>query len=496
MPRNDDLSLILTKAKISGFLPDVKDSELDVLEAQAARLFQDDPMFSPVGVNKTTDITLALSDMSKVVSYSDGVDHTVIVPLASGAGIAAGTEVDILSSGIGRINLKPPAENLWPYPDGLAGSAGIWYGRVGNTSIVPGIGPNGGDVVRSTATGASSSGAFGHYSLTVPLSSMNLKPGDRISARMWISHVTPATNARFEIAFMSGTTQLSRPAQTPVNGVGVRNIVNLQIPVGCDGIQIYVLSTSASVGQTVDIDEVQISKVTTAIANYADGNDSGWYWWGTPHASPSSNGILLGERIVPKNGRLKLRHLGNDIWTTTVMGIPDTVLVEGTALNVDRDNGQGGLMGPARNMGSTTTALVSNTLYSDRIVPSRNMLIKNINFKVMTASGTDDPVDVAILDSTLTRLSSSGSTTGRLNSTGIKSVTIPDVMLQAGSVYYVSISGTSTASLLFAVVIGDAFGTAAPLAEGLSKAATFPIGTSVAGMAVANAVPFLWIKEA
>jgi lysophospholipase L1-like esterase len=43
--RNDDISLILAKAKKQGFLPDVKDEEVDILTAEARNIFTDDPSF-------------------------------------------------------------------------------------------------------------------------------------------------------------------------------------------------------------------------------------------------------------------------------------------------------------------------------------------------------------------------------------------------------------------------------------------------------------------
>lgn len=46
MPRNDDISLILTKAKKQGWLPDVADSELDALEKEANVSFYDDGIFN------------------------------------------------------------------------------------------------------------------------------------------------------------------------------------------------------------------------------------------------------------------------------------------------------------------------------------------------------------------------------------------------------------------------------------------------------------------
>lgn len=449
----------------------------------------------PVGVAVSTDVTLSATDAGKVLAFADGVDHTVTVPLASAASVAAGSELDIVSTGVGRIRLQPPAENLWPYPDGETGTSGIWYGRVGNTSAVSGIGPGGDNVVRSTSTGPSSSGGFGIYSLIVKLAEMGIKTGDHISARMWISHMSSSTNTRFEIAFMVGTTQLSKTAQIPTAGTGVRSIANLVVPIGCDGVQLVVYTTSPTAGATVDIAQVMLTKSAVAPPTYFDGDSAGWYWLGTPHASPSSNGILIGDRTVPKNGRIRLRHLGADVWTIATMGIPDTVLTDGSVLNVDRDNGQGGLVGPTRTIGCSVSNVVSNTAYAVRICPSRAMLIKSIGFRVGSPSGSDDPVDVAIVDSAGTRLVSSGPTRGKLNSTGSKTVTVPDTLIQSGGIYYAVLAASSNVSLLHASVLGDAFGTAMPLAEAMVKASTFPVGTTLTGMTVTDSAPLLWVKE-
>jgi hypothetical protein len=44
--RNDDISLILAKAKKQGFLPDIKDSEVDILTAEARNSLSDDSVFT------------------------------------------------------------------------------------------------------------------------------------------------------------------------------------------------------------------------------------------------------------------------------------------------------------------------------------------------------------------------------------------------------------------------------------------------------------------
>lgn len=48
--RNDDISLILAKAKKQGFLPDVKDSEVDILSTEAKSMFQSDTSIANISL--------------------------------------------------------------------------------------------------------------------------------------------------------------------------------------------------------------------------------------------------------------------------------------------------------------------------------------------------------------------------------------------------------------------------------------------------------------
>jgi hypothetical protein len=69
-PRNDDISLILTKAKKQGFLPDVSDNELNALEAEARQFNEGDIHPEP------TDLAVGQSTFSRMFITSSGVVTT------------------------------------------------------------------------------------------------------------------------------------------------------------------------------------------------------------------------------------------------------------------------------------------------------------------------------------------------------------------------------------------------------------------------------------
>lgn len=62
MPRNDDLSLILAKAKANGFFPDVPDTELEVWKQKAKSLFVDDVMLRPGNGDSLLTLATALKN--------------------------------------------------------------------------------------------------------------------------------------------------------------------------------------------------------------------------------------------------------------------------------------------------------------------------------------------------------------------------------------------------------------------------------------------------
>lgn len=169
----------------------------------------------------------------------------------------------------------------------------------------------------------------------------------------------------------------------------------------------------------------------------------------------------------------------------------------------DRDNGQAGLYAPAGNfpiVGPALVTLTANRAYAARICPSRRMLVTSIAFAVGTQSGTDDPCDVGIYSADLgTKLISAGATSGKLNSTGAKSVAITTTELLPRTVYYVAFAANSTAALLgISFQAGSAcelFGSSAPQLEALIKNTSYPLPSSLSSVSSPTSMPLLAARE-
>lgn len=149
----------------------------------------------------------------------------------------------------------------------------------------------------------------------------------------------------------------------------------------------------------------------------------------------------------------------------------------------------GALAPPQGPMGATTGAVAASSVYFVRFVPTRSFTASKITFAVSVAAGSNDNVDVGILDFTLsTVLASSGSTAGKLNATGNQTVSFTStVTLVAGTVYYAAIGiGTigTTAAQLVTMNLGlnttpFFFGNSAPAVLAGRSASTFPIATPI-----------------
>lgn len=156
----------------------------------------------------------------------------------------------------------------------------------------------------------------------------------------------------------------------------------------------------------------------------------------------------------------------------------------------DRDNGQAGILAPTSIgwAGSTATALTASQATFVRFVPSRIMNIVGAQFHTSTAAGADDACDVGIYNSDMSsRLASAGATTGKLNGTGVKSVTFTaPVALDAGTVYYAAFSsgtqGGTAGNVLRAAWSGSLaqlFAATTPQSEAFLKATSHPLPTSI-----------------
>lgn len=145
----------------------------------------------------------------------------------------------------------------------------------------------------------------------------------------------------------------------------------------------------------------------------------------------------------------------------------------------DPDGGQPGIIAPAGRFGIASQALTSNRIYYSRIRPWRNIALVNVAFCVTGFSATDDPIDISIHNSSLGRLASLGSTSGKLNATNGWKTAALSYTLQKGSTYYIGFVATSTAAILMADY-GNAlayapFGTSAGNVVFEQQAGTFPI---------------------
>lgn len=168
-------------------------------------------------------------------------------------------------------------------------------------------------------------------------------------------------------------------------------------------------------------------------------------------------------------------------------------------------NAQAGIVAPtSAGWTFSTLTLVASTAYVTRFVPFRDIAAVSMMFNVSTAAGADDACDVGIYDATGNRLVSAGATTGKLNATGNKTVTLA-ASLPAGAVYYAAFSsGTqgSTAGALRVANFSTAtltqiYGASFPQVDGGSYATSHPLPATLSTTPTAMSnPPVLVIKEA
>jgi hypothetical protein len=173
----------------------------------------------------------------------------------------------------------------------------------------------------------------------------------------------------------------------------------------------------------------------------------------------------------------------------------------------DRDFATTGIIAPGGNglyVPGGALAPTANRAFLAKFVPSRSMTIALIAFNVSTASGSDDACDVGIYDAAMNRLVSAGATTGKLNSTGVKTVAITPTTLAPRTVYYAAWSagtpgGTSvqvTVATLAAAGIADLYGATAGLRAQIFMDTAHPLPVTVTPNAAAtSSVPILALRE-
>lgn len=166
------------------------------------------------------------------------------------------------------------------------------------------------------------------------------------------------------------------------------------------------------------------------------------------------------------------------------------------------ETGLPGILGPTTRGWSAGggTALVSGTTYLYRIVPARDYSIALAWYSVTTASGTDDPIEIAVLNADCTtKLGSTGVLTGQLNTTGDRTPGLT-ARLTAGVPYQVAIQATSTASLRFiqwnSASVAVAFGQSMAKYLAMQKAGqTLPVAAPITGAAGVGGVPLICLRE-
>jgi hypothetical protein len=451
-------------------------------------------------IAKTALFTITTADAAKTLEVDVAVDTPVLIPTDSTDSVPVGSIFDVARIGAGVPFIRPELQNLISNPSVETNTAG--YVARGTSASISRI--NNGGVKKGTwglRVTSGAAGNLGFFYTSQSLSAMGLKPGDKVS---WRYDVLTAISggASLSIRFLNASATISETFgnYVPANTSGTTKAENITIPAGCDGMSIVLNANASGAGATIDCDGMMLVKGPTAPAAYVDpDSDANMAWSGTAHGSPSAGPTVRGALTgIGQYGRVRLRKRGVNDWLIESQP-QDDVLTQNATLYTDRDNGQPGMLAPADARAASTLALTANTAYLARFVPSRKFSITMIAFAVTTASGTDDPVDVGIYDSSLAKIVSSGATTGKLNSTGVKTVTITTTTLLPGVVYYAVIAANSTATLASssAPSVGAAslFGSAAPQVEMASKTASYVLPTSLSGSTAAAAVPTIAVRE-
>ncbi len=167
------------------------------------------------------------------------------------------------------------------------------------------------------------------------------------------------------------------------------------------------------------------------------------------------------------------------------------------------DNGLPGVTAPGGGSGwfLGRQALTSNKAYFSRIYPVQGHVITLVEFTVTTPSGTDDPFEIAIYDSTgTTKLATTGqvTTSGKLNAGGNKTQAL-SYTLVAGTAYYVAFAATSTATLACAMF--DVLANATPYGQPFPKllfgdtTAAYPLPASLTAAGSLSFVPKIVLRE-
>lgn len=166
------------------------------------------------------------------------------------------------------------------------------------------------------------------------------------------------------------------------------------------------------------------------------------YVGATSSGAPASGTFAVGDYAIDRTGT---------IWVCTAAGTPGTWQnVAGVAPGT-RDLLQNGVHVPGQDDGSeATTTMTASQGYFRRFTVDKTLAITLAAVAVGTAATNNDNCDVGVYSATGTLLASNGGTAGKMNATGVQTISL-SITLSPGTVYY------------FAFAYGTVGGTAAGL---------------------------------
>ena len=149
---------------------------------------------------------------------------------------------------------------------------------------------------------------------------------------------------------------------------------------------------------------------------------------------------------------------------------------------------------------AANAALTAGLTYYARFIAERDMTVAQMAFYVGAAGGSN-AVSVGIMAGTGERLTTSGAVTPGTNSTGPKTIDVPDLVLSRGSIYYSALSintpmvGGAPGVICSFASAPDLFGTSIGLRE-IFFSSSHPIPATMVGVVgPTTAAPYMALKE-
>ncbi len=218
----------------------------------------------------------------------------------------------------------------------------------------------------------------------------------------------------------------------------------------------------------------------------------------------------VGQKLVKGSNLQLMAH-----WTSLEIGDMIELVCDGTNwIEVTRkypivdDDGFPGLIVPTKGgifAGQATTSLVAGTLRGLRFRVPRDMQITAMKFVVVGAATADDHCETGILDaSTGAIIATSGDVAGKLNSTGVKTLTLTSpVTLHKGTTYIAyhlpgTIGGTAATLRMVSIAadLSDLVATSTGSRQLFSKSGvSMPAASPITSLNNGTGAPIMFISE-